>query len=59
MPHLPFAAARMLEGKQVRKGEVFLDRRHTKSAPNQPPRLAAQPPPTSDVDENGLQWTRE
>ncbi|KAK1320392.1 hypothetical protein QJS10_CPA03g01507 [Acorus calamus] len=48
--------------KQPRKSEeegMLSDCLRTKPATNQPPRGAAQPPPTSDLDKSGLEWKRE
>ncbi|KAK1258056.1 hypothetical protein QJS04_geneDACA024982 [Acorus gramineus] len=46
------------KGKSEEEG-MLPDRRRTNPAPNQPPRCAAQPPPTSNLDKKGLEWKRE
>ncbi|KAK1267315.1 hypothetical protein QJS04_geneDACA000179 [Acorus gramineus] len=45
--------ARMLEKETSDEEGILSDCRRTKPAPNQPPRGAARPPPTSDLDKSG------
>ncbi|KAK1290267.1 hypothetical protein QJS10_CPB18g00640 [Acorus calamus] len=50
--------ARTLGKKTSEEEGMLSDRRRTKPTPNQPPRHVVRPPPTSNLDKNGLEWKR-